>query len=164
MCTRPAAHAGLDAGGTAAMTGPHLCEYEQWPGSGGVPTGRKPTPYVLALLAADYGTDSYHLLDLDDYRHLPAADRLILDKHTRAVGHNRDSLTDGQRGAAGQHGRTDSAPSPLPRVAQRPEPPAQRSAWRGARRHLLADDDRGCLPPAGNHPTGSGHGARSLRR
>jgi hypothetical protein len=78
-----AADAGLDSGGTASMTGPHLCEYEQWPGLGTVPTGRKPTPYILALLAAVYGADSYQLLDLDDYAHLPAGDRLVLDKHTR---------------------------------------------------------------------------------
>src|SRR5437899_2508192 len=29
-------------GATVAMTGPHLCEYETWPGEGATPTGRRP--------------------------------------------------------------------------------------------------------------------------
>ena len=45
--------------------------------------GPQPTPYILALPAAVYGADSYQLLDSYDYAHLPAADRLVLDKHTR---------------------------------------------------------------------------------
>ena len=32
---------GLDPSGTAAMTGPHLCEYENWPGEGPKPSGRR---------------------------------------------------------------------------------------------------------------------------
>src|ERR1700678_4314829 len=71
---------GVDRSGTAAMTGPHLCEYENWPGPGTKPTGRRPTPLVLALLSATYATPAVHdLLDLADYQQMPAADRIILD-------------------------------------------------------------------------------------
>ena len=71
---------GLDPCGAAAMTGPHLCEYENWPGPGPKPAGRRPTPIVLALLAATYNTATVHdLLDFADYEHMPPADRLVLD-------------------------------------------------------------------------------------
>ena len=46
---------GLDPGGIAAMTAAHLCEHENWPGHGPEPSGRRPTPYLLAVLAAVYG-------------------------------------------------------------------------------------------------------------
>jgi hypothetical protein len=76
---------GLDPCGNAAMTGPHLCEYENWPGPGPRPAGRRPTPLVLALLAATYNTPTVHdLLDFADYEHMPPADRLILDTSVRA--------------------------------------------------------------------------------
>jgi hypothetical protein len=76
---------GLDPCGNAAMTGPHLCEYENWPGLGPRPAGRRPTPLVLALLAATYNTPTVHdLLDFADYEHMPPADRLILDTSVRA--------------------------------------------------------------------------------
>ena len=83
---------GLDPGGRAGMTGPHLCEYENWPGHGPAPAGRRPTPLVLALLAAAYNAATIHdLLDLADYEHMPAGDRLILDKATPAGPHPRRS-------------------------------------------------------------------------
>jgi hypothetical protein len=75
-----AAGSGLSNGGTVAMTAAHLCEHENWPGQGPVPTGRKPGPFLLSLLAAVYGCTIQDLLDTADYEHLPAADRLILDK------------------------------------------------------------------------------------
>jgi hypothetical protein len=55
------------------MTGPHLCEYEQWPHS-----GRQPSLYVLHTLARLYETDVARLLDLADHEHLNPKDRLIL--------------------------------------------------------------------------------------
>jgi hypothetical protein len=79
-----AADTGLDPSGNAAMTGPHLCEYENWPGPGPKPSGRRPTPLVLALLAATYNTPDVHdLLDFADYEHVPPADRLVLDASVR---------------------------------------------------------------------------------
>ena len=76
-----AARVGLDGGGvTVAMTGPHLCEHENWPGEGSSPAGRRPTPYFLSLLAVVYGCPLHDLLDVADYRHMPPADRLIMDK------------------------------------------------------------------------------------
>jgi len=77
-----AARAGLDNGATVAMTAAHLCEHENWPGEGHEPAGRRPTPYLLSLLAAVYGCTVQDLLDAADYEHMPAADRLILDKTT----------------------------------------------------------------------------------
>jgi transcriptional regulator with XRE-family HTH domain len=68
-----AAGAGTDPGGRASMTGPHLCEIEQWPNS-----ERKPSVYVLCLLARVYETDVLCLLDLADHESLPQQDRLVL--------------------------------------------------------------------------------------
>jgi hypothetical protein len=75
-----AARVGLDNGATVAMTAAHLSEHENWPGQGHEPTGRRPTPYLLSLLATIYGCAVQELLDVADYEHMPAADRLILDK------------------------------------------------------------------------------------
>ena len=44
---------GLDPGGISSMTAPHLCEHENWPGPGPGATGRRPSPYLLALRADD---------------------------------------------------------------------------------------------------------------
>ena len=57
---------GLDPGGIASMTAPHLSEYENWPGHGLEPSGRRPTPYLLAVLAAVYGCTVPDLVDLAD--------------------------------------------------------------------------------------------------
>ena len=74
---------GLDPGGFAGMTAPHLCEHENWPGHGPEVSGRRPTPYLLALLAAVYGCAITDLIDLADREHLPQADLLILDKYSQ---------------------------------------------------------------------------------
>lgn len=87
--SRAGAH-GLDPGGNAAMTGPHLCEYENWPGHGPKNAGRRPTPLVLALLAATYNATVHDLLDLADCERMPAGDRLILDKTASTDSRNRD--------------------------------------------------------------------------
>ncbi len=78
--------AGLDPGGISSMTGPHLSEYESWPGPASAhgpakPSGRRPTPYLLALLASVYDCAVTDLIDLADREHLPPADLLILDKY-----------------------------------------------------------------------------------
>ena len=70
---------GLDPGGFAGMTASHLCEYESWPGHGSEPSGRRPTPYLLALLAAVYNCGAIDLIDLADREHLLPAQLLILD-------------------------------------------------------------------------------------
>lgn len=72
---------GLDPGGIAAMTAAHLCEHENWPGPGPEPSGRRPTPYLLALLAAVYGSAVTDLVDLDDREHMPPSDLLVLDAY-----------------------------------------------------------------------------------
>lgn len=88
-----AARSGLDPdGATVAMTAPHLSEYENWPGPGTTPAGRRPTPYLLALLASIYECAVHDLLDLADYEHMPAADRLIIDKTAPADRRPVDTL------------------------------------------------------------------------
>jgi hypothetical protein len=78
-----AARDGLDPDSKAGMTAAHLCEYEEWPGealpgSGREPTGRKPTPYILSLLARAYGTTVPRLVDEADQAWLRPADRLVI--------------------------------------------------------------------------------------
>lgn len=73
---------GLDPSGLSGMTGPHLCEYENWPGNGEQPTGRKPEPYLLAVLSEIYCCHVTELLDHADRAHLPAADLLVLDAYS----------------------------------------------------------------------------------
>lgn len=89
-----AARSGLDPRGvTVAMTAPHLSEYESWPGPGTRPAGRRPTPYLLSLLASVYECAVSDLLDLDDYEHMPPTDRLIIDKTNPAtVTHSQGPL------------------------------------------------------------------------
>jgi transcriptional regulator with XRE-family HTH domain len=74
---------GLDSNGLAGMTAPHLCEYENWPGWGANPTGRKPGPYLLAVLAGIYRCDVTDLVDAADRERLPKADLLIIDTYAR---------------------------------------------------------------------------------
>jgi transcriptional regulator with XRE-family HTH domain len=73
---------GLDPGGFSGMTGAHLCEHENWPGHGDQPAGRKPGPYLLAVLAEVYGCHVTELIDFADRAHLPPADLLVLDTYT----------------------------------------------------------------------------------
>ncbi len=75
-----AATSGLGSKATVAMTAAHLCEYENWPGQAIEPTGRRPTPYLLSLLAVVYGCAVRELLDAADYEHMPSGDRLVLDR------------------------------------------------------------------------------------
>jgi transcriptional regulator with XRE-family HTH domain len=76
-----AARAGLGPDATTVtMTGPHLSEYENWPGERPGPPGRRPTPHLLSLLAGLYGCTVHDLLDVADYEHMPPADRLIVGK------------------------------------------------------------------------------------
>jgi hypothetical protein len=80
-----AANPGVSPDGTTVtMTGPHLCEYENWPGEGPEPAGRRPTPHLLSLLAGMYRCTVHDLLDVADYEHMPPADRLIVGKSPSA--------------------------------------------------------------------------------
>lgn len=74
---------GLNPGGLSGMTSAHLCEYENWPGYGETPSGRKPNPYLLAVLAAIYDCQVADLIDLADRKHFPKADLLVLDTYSR---------------------------------------------------------------------------------
>ena len=68
-----AAELGTDPQGRAALAGGRLCEYEKWPSS-----QRRPSVYVVCMLARLYDTDVLALLDLADHEHLPPQDRLAL--------------------------------------------------------------------------------------
>ncbi len=85
-----AAREGADPQARAGMTGPHLCEYEKWPGS-----TRRPSVYVLCLLADIYETGVLCLLDLADHESLPQQDRLVLMRRPHAetpFGERADAL------------------------------------------------------------------------
>jgi transcriptional regulator with XRE-family HTH domain len=68
-----AAGLGTDPGGQASLAANRLCEYEKWPHS-----ERRPSVYVLVMLAQVYQAGVLDLLDLADHEHLPPRDRLTL--------------------------------------------------------------------------------------
>jgi transcriptional regulator with XRE-family HTH domain len=68
-----ASELGTDPDGLATLAGNRLCEYEKWPHS-----ERRPSVYVLVMLAHLYQTEVRNLLDLADHEHLPPRDRLTL--------------------------------------------------------------------------------------
>jgi len=74
-----AARQDADPEARASLTGSRLCEYEKWPHS-----MRKPSVYVLFMLAEIYETDVLCLLDLADHESLPQQDRLVLLRRPRA--------------------------------------------------------------------------------
>jgi len=76
------ADSGLDPDGTSGMTAAHLCEYENWPGTGQERNIRKPSAYLLAVLASMYGCDVSELVDLADREKFAPADLLIIDTCT----------------------------------------------------------------------------------
>lgn len=55
------------------MVGTRIGEYERWPDG-----GRRPSPYVLAVLSAVYGTTVGQLLDAADLDAMPAPDRAVV--------------------------------------------------------------------------------------
>src|SRR4051794_25221001 len=80
---------------SAPMVGTRIGEYERWPVG-----GRRPSPYVLTVLAEVYGTDLGRLLDDADTEAMPEQERAVL--------------------AALSSSRSDR---PLPRRVRRPVPP-----------------------------------------
>lgn len=74
---------GLDPQGMSAMTAAHLSEYENWPGLGAQPTGRKPSPYFLAVLSEVYGCQATELVDIADRATLPRTDLMVIDTYTK---------------------------------------------------------------------------------
>lgn len=139
-----AASRGLDPDGhTVAMTGAHLCEHELWPGHAPKETGRKrdgrrPTPYLLSLLACVYQCDVPDLLDLADYEHMPPADRLVLDKNARAGGQRQPE--------PGARNRSDNDRSPWPAAATDPVTPHRPGSLVPAGSHLA---EHGLASPGG---------------
>jgi hypothetical protein len=114
---------GLDPGGLCSMSASHLSEYENWPGEGEQATGRKPTPYLLAVLARVYGCPVPDLVDLADREHLPPADLLIIQTHS----HGSQDTSAYAPSTPDQLQRTLSSPGHDPsRSAAVPAVPSQR--------------------------------------
>ncbi len=57
----------------APMIGTRIGEYERWPAG-----GRRPSPYVLTVLATVLGTTVERLLDYEDHRRMPDQERTVL--------------------------------------------------------------------------------------
>jgi transcriptional regulator with XRE-family HTH domain len=75
-----AARQDADAEGRAGLTGSRLSEWEHWPRG-----SRKPSVYVLFMLAEVYQTDVLCLLDFADHESLPQQDLLVLLRRPRAA-------------------------------------------------------------------------------
>ncbi len=149
-----AAHAGMGPDATmVTMTGPHLCEYENWPGEGPEPAGRRPTPYLLSLLAAVYGCTVHDLLDVADYEHMPPADRLVVGKSPHA---------DGQHGHGRQAGPiAETGAAPRARAAARLAPLSPAAGQLPASAEVAESPD-GMTDP--RHPQAAGPDGISAQR
>jgi hypothetical protein len=78
-----AAKVGADPEARAALVGTRLSAFEKWPNNS---DGRRPSVWVLTMLALIYDTDVQRLLDLEDYRALPERDRLVLNTRSPTRG------------------------------------------------------------------------------
>jgi transcriptional regulator with XRE-family HTH domain/tetratricopeptide (TPR) repeat protein len=65
----------------APMIGTRIGEYERWPKG-----GRRPSPYVLTVLATVLGTSVERLLDYEDHRKMPDQERTVLAAVLAAAG------------------------------------------------------------------------------
>ena len=75
-----AARQDADPDARASLIANRLSEFEHWPRS-----SRKPSVYVMVMLAGIYQTDVLCLLDLADHESLPQQDRLVLLRRPRAA-------------------------------------------------------------------------------
>jgi hypothetical protein len=138
-----AAHAGLRPDATTVtMTSPHLSEYENWPGEDPDPAGRRPTPYLLSLLAAVYGCTVHDLLDVADYENMPSADRLIIGKSAPPDGQHGHTRRPGVTAAASR-AKAAARPAPLSPAA------GQLTAGSGAAGSVAASAELAHPQPAG---------------
>jgi transcriptional regulator with XRE-family HTH domain len=117
--------AGAATGPHPPMIGTRIGEYERWPHG-----GRRPSTYVLTILAAIYGTTVDRLLDYDDYRNLPDQERAVLNV-----------LLTGTDAAPSPGMTTQPAlGTPVARAVPSPPPPGGRPAF--------ATEPETALPPA----------------
>src|SRR6201994_4264334 len=150
-----AAQDGLDPLSRAGMTAAHLCEYEDWPGeaspgSGREPTGRKPTAYILSLLARAYSTTVPSLVDETDQAWLPPADPLGITPLAGSGAGDRPTPAGGGAAAARHDGGA------VPAVPAHAPGPGRRAPGAGPAA-VAAGRDRPVLParPA-EQPDGGG--------
>jgi transcriptional regulator with XRE-family HTH domain len=106
---------------TPPMVGTRIGEYERWPIG-----GRRPSPYVLTVLAEVYGTDLARLLDDADTAAMPEPDRAVLAALA--------SRPDRPLPRPGRHPVPQPVPQPVlrpvpqPLPAAAPDPPPGRPA------------------------------------
>jgi transcriptional regulator with XRE-family HTH domain/tetratricopeptide (TPR) repeat protein len=124
----------------APMIGTRIGEYERWPNG-----GRRPSPYVLTVLATVLGTTVERLLDYDDHRKMPDQERTVL--------------------AAVRAAATPSVPAvaATPTAAPARGPARPRPAGQAALRSVPATPTRPTTPPEG-HPDGTYDTEPSLPR
>lgn len=121
----------------APMIGTRIGEYERWPTG-----GRRPSPYVLTVLATVLGTTVERLLDYDDHRKMPDQERTVLAAVLAAA----------------------SPPVPLPPGGQPPAPSERMPLGRLTQLATAPDRRVPILPftpdepdgPEGTDPVGSG--------
>lgn len=121
----------------APMIGTRIGEYERWPNG-----GRRPSPYVLTVLATVLGTSVERLLDYDDHRKMPDQERTVLAAVLAAA----------------------SPPVPLPPGGQPPAPSERLPLGRLTQLATAQDRRVPILPftpdepdgPEGTDPVGSG--------
>ncbi|MFL6129271.1 MAG: hypothetical protein ACJ73E_09420 [Mycobacteriales bacterium] len=119
----------------APMVGTRIGEYERWPVG-----GRRPSPYVLTVLAEVYGTDLARLLDGTDTAAMPEQDRAVL----AALTENRPHRASPRRAS---HPPT-AAPAPgIAALVRLASPPAQPPA--AARPPARLDREVPPEPPSG---------------
>src|SRR5918993_1365995 len=100
----------------APMVGTRIGEYERWPQG-----GRRPSPYVLTVLAEVYGTEVANLLDDTDQDRLPEQDRAVLAALSASTTAAADRTTP-RRVPRPVHPPAAAPPRPPPR----PRPPRPR--------------------------------------
>jgi transcriptional regulator with XRE-family HTH domain len=131
---------------SAPMVGTRIGEYERWPQG-----GRRPSPYVLTVLAEVYGTEVRRLLDDADDRAMPEQDRTVLaalsarPATTTATGRDRPLQ---RRVPQPVHPRRPQPPAP-PRYdvpAPVPTPPPLAVSVPTRRLSALADAARMSVP------------------
>jgi hypothetical protein len=144
---------GLDPDGNCPMSSSHLADAESWPGEGSRLTGRRPRPYLLALLAAVYGATVPELVDFADRQRMPGGELLVLEKYSQSppitISHPPAALPcpsepiilspitpPGEDSSHAAGFATAKASTPFPPIWQQNEPASL--AYRGMQEPLLA--------------------------
>jgi transcriptional regulator with XRE-family HTH domain len=133
---------------SAPMVGTRIGEYERWPQG-----GRRPSPYVLTVLAEVYGTDVRALLDQADDRNMPEQDRAVLAALTSSPSGRRVVPRAAPPQPLLPRRALPAPPAPVePAPAARPTPPPLVVAVPTSRLSALADAARIAAPHRRGEP------------